>query len=82
MKRSNNFEPKTASKKSGQIQLPDNVKRDIIDAWLQESQRTPNKPSALSTYKEKDEILVHFYDNYCHRKVLKNKENQPTQTER
>ena len=82
MKRSNNFQPKTVSKKCGQIQLPDNVKREIIDAWLQESQRTPNKAAVLSTFKQKDEILVNFYDNYCHKKILKNKKNEPTQTER
>lgn len=82
LKRSQNFEPKVSSKKKGQIQLDEKIKRQIIQAYLDQSQRTPNNPAVMSTYKVTDDTLVKFYDDYCHRKPLKNKQNQPTNTER
>jgi len=82
MKRSQNFQPSVSNKKKGQIQLDDKIKQQIIQAYLDQSQRTPNKSAAISTNKITDKTLVEFYDSYCHRKPLKNKQNQPTNTER
>ena len=76
------FAPKQPNKHKGQIQLSEGVKREIINAYLEESQRTPNKSAALTTYKETDKTVAKFYDEYCMRKPLKNKKNEPTKTER
>ena len=72
-KKQSNFAPKPSNTNKGQIQLSDEVKRQIINFYLEESQRTPNKSAALTTYKVKDKALVRFYDEYCMRKTIKNK---------
>ena len=49
---------------------------------MNEAQRLPNRHAALSTYKVEDKTLKTFYDDYCHKRRLKNKRNEETDTQR